>query len=253
MDKTQRRVEPRLSQVDQVCVVREEDHLRAPRQCGKNVQRRARALVVEAHEHVVDHKGHGLLAFEVVFQTGHAQGEVKLIGRAVAHRRQFDALPSAGPHPFEHDLALVVGIFDQTIERSSGKLPEELACAPQHVSLVLLAVAFDSFAQDGQGEPEADELGRIGLEPGQEVLHLLGALGGLGPGVHGSQRLFLAADRPLKLVAPPGQQAELPFELLDLAGKPIGVHCLGRGHEGIDGRAGAECGKLLVDRGQLAL
>ncbi len=139
-------------------------------------------------------KGIGSFRSEPGFQAGQPQGQVKLIAGPFAHRGGQDRL-AVGPHAGQDLLAAIVEIDPQGLERTERQPPEEVARPAEHGPFVLLAIALDPFAQNGRGQPQAQVVLHVGLQPGKDILGVLGRFGRRGAGVHAGQDCLLAADR----------------------------------------------------------
>ena len=88
-------------QLDHARVVGEEHHLRARAQLAQHRQRRARALVVEVHERVVEDERQHRAALDEALDAGDAQREVELIAGAVAQNGLAYAVGDARLQLFE--------------------------------------------------------------------------------------------------------------------------------------------------------
>ena len=109
-----------LRQPANMLVVREQDNLGTPREVGKHPEGRGGAVVVELDEDIIDHQGNRLVAFEIHFQAGQAQGEVELIGRPLAQAFEAHNLASRCSDRLEHGLILVVVAQLSGPRRSQG-------------------------------------------------------------------------------------------------------------------------------------
>ena len=71
-------------QIHHMLMMREKDHLDPIGQRRQNIQGGPRPFVVEAQENIVHHEGQRLAGVKILFDTGQSQGEIELVGGAVA-------------------------------------------------------------------------------------------------------------------------------------------------------------------------
>ena len=144
-------------QLDQVGVMREENHLRFPGQLGQDFEGGAGSSVVEVGEKVVRDEWKGRMAVEVVLEGCQTKREVKLVAGSLAHALdRYDLAIAAALDATEDWFAGGVIVFQKIDERSEGESREELARATQDRALVSLAVPLDGASQHPAGQ---DELG----------------------------------------------------------------------------------------------
>jgi hypothetical protein len=138
--------------LEQMLVVREEQHLGRARDLREDHERRPGARVVELHEQIVEHERHRLTGLEVTLEAGEAQRQEQLV-----------ALP--GAHPDDRNLAVVRqnthevrlalgGDGRQSLHFVRAECREQFPRPLQERSLMLAAVVLHRSSQGVRREPQ---------------------------------------------------------------------------------------------------
>lgn len=116
------------SEVDQMWMMGENDHLEAVGHLVQNRQGRAGAVVVEGDEDVIDGEGERAVLLGVALQGSQPQGEVELVGGAFAelvNTQQFRSSAS------QHQGSVVFVVEFQAGEPLQSEAGEQVTCSQQ--------------------------------------------------------------------------------------------------------------------------